>query len=280
MSDLISKSSIRAGARLIQMRLNFRFFALTLLLWMPGEAASVGPAQAEYRVAPDVVVFCESTLQRAVTNLGALWRKQTGIPVRVFASSTPALLEQASHGARSDLLIGEGDAAAVAAGERHLIEPATLEQLWRNQLVAAALGVENAKVAASRNLAALAGKEPIAIVDPWAATAGADSEKALQTLGLWQLVSSKSLGVAGTEDAVYLLVEGKAPLAIVYATDAVANPALVVTDKLPPSSYDPIVYWAAQTERALSPNAGKLLAFLRQPQARQQAQADGLEVLP
>src|SRR5215469_7029235 len=49
MSDLISKSSIRAGTRLIQMRLNFRFFALTLLLWMPGEAASVGPAQAEYR---------------------------------------------------------------------------------------------------------------------------------------------------------------------------------------------------------------------------------------
>jgi molybdate transport system substrate-binding protein len=280
MPDLISKSSIRAGARLIQTRLNFRFFAFILLLWVPGQAAMVGPAQAEYRVAPDVVVFCEPTLQRAVTNLGALWRKQTGIPVRIFASPTPALLEQVSHGARSDLLIGEGDSAAAAAGELHLVKPATLEQLWRNQLVVAALGVENAKAGASRNLAALAGKESIAIVDPWAATAGAGSEKALQALGLWQLVSSKSLGVVGTEDALYLLIEGKVPLAIVYATDAAANPALVVTDKLSPDSYGPIVYWAAQTERALSSNAAKFIAFLREPQARQQAQADGLEVVP
>ena len=279
MPDLISKSSIRAGA-LIQTKLNFRFFAFILLLWVPGQAAMVGPAQAEYRVAPDVVVFCEPTLHRTLTNLGALWRKQSGIPLRIFASPTPALLEQVSHGARSDLLIGEGDSAAVAAGERHLIKPATLEQLWRNQLVVAALRVENAKAGASRNLAALAGKEPIAIVDPLAATAGAGSEKALQALGLWQLVSSKSLGVVGTEDAVYLVIEGKVPLAIVYATDAAANPALVVTDKLSPDSYGPIVYWAAQTEHALSPNAAKFIAFLREPQARQQAQADGLEVLP
>jgi hypothetical protein len=46
------------------------------------------------------------------------------------------------------------------------------------------------------------------------------------------------------------------------------------------ASYRPIVYWAAQTAHALSPNAAKFVAFLRQAQARQRAWADGLEVLP
>ena len=125
-----------------------------------------------------------------------------------------------------------------------------------------------------------AGNEPIAIVDPWAGSAGAATEKALQTLGLWQRISARSLGVAGTDDGVYLLTESKARLAIVYASDAAADPALVVTDKLPHNSRTPIVYWGAQTEHALSPNAGKFIAFLRTPEARQKAQVDRLEMLP
>jgi len=280
MHDLISKPGIRHGARLVQVGLNFRIFALAMLLWVLGEAISANPVRAEYRVAPDVVVFCEPTLQHALSDLGAVWRKQSGIQVHIFASPTAALLEQVSHGARSDVLIGEGDSAAAGAGERHLIKPATLQRLWRNQLVVAALGADATKPDAPPNLATLAGKEPIAIVDPWAASAGAGTEKALQALGLWQALKSKSLGVVGTEDAVYLLAHGQAQLAIVYATDAAANPALHVTDKLSSEGYAPIVYWAAQTDRALSPNTGKFLAFLRTPEALQQAQADGLEVLP
>src|SRR5215831_10996932 len=129
MHDLISKPGIRDGARLLQVGLNFRVFALAMLLWVLGEAISANPVRAEYRVAPDVVVSCEPTLQHALSDLGAVWRKQSGIQVHIFASPTAALLEQVSHGARSDVLIGEGDSAAAGAGERHLIKPATLQRL-------------------------------------------------------------------------------------------------------------------------------------------------------
>jgi molybdate transport system substrate-binding protein len=254
-----------------------------LLLAVP--VAGHAPAFAGYPAAPDVVVFCEPTLRHAVDDVGALWRRRTGVWVRVFTSPTPLLLQQVAYRARDDVLIGESDAEAAAATRRQLIKPETLQRLWRNQLVVAALAatVEKASAdspSATGKLASAAGKAPIAIVDPWAATAGADSEKALQSLGLWQAVRAKSVGVVGTADASFLLAQGTVQLAVVYATDVAANPGFAAADRLPAASYPPIVYWVAVTERALSPNAAKFAAFLRDPQARQQLRSDGLEVLP
>ena len=156
------------------MRPAFAVMALSLSL-----AAAITPARADYPVAPDVVVFCEPTLQHAITDVGTLWREQTGIPVRVFTSPTWALLEQISHRARSDLVIGEGDAAAAMATERHLVRPETLQTLWRNELVVAARVTGSASPSAAPHLAALAGKAPIAIVDPSVAVAGRVNTAAL-----------------------------------------------------------------------------------------------------
>jgi molybdate transport system substrate-binding protein len=238
---------------------------------------AIAPARAEYIVAPDVVVFCEPTLQHAVADLGALWRQESGIPVRVFVSPTWAELEQVSHRARSDLVIGEGDAMAKAAVDRQIIKPETLHRLWRNELVMA----RTADAASGAgDLAAVAGKAPIAIVDPATAVAGAEGKKALQALGLWDAISAKSVGVVDTADAAYLLANGKVQRALVYATDVAANPGFTVADRLPAASYGPIVYWIAETQNALSPNAQKFADYLRQPQAQERLRRDGLEVLP
>ena len=245
---------------------------------------AASPANADYPVAPDVVVFCEPTLQHVVADIGALWRARTGIKVRVFTSPTPALLQQIAHHARDDVIIGEGDAEADAAADQHLIKKETVERIWGNHLVAASLagGSDRADSGspAANKLAAVAGKEPIAVVDPWAARAGADSQKALQSLGLWQAVSAKSTGVIGTADAAYLLAQGKVKLAIIYATDVAANPAFAVVEPLPAASYPSVVYWVAEAEHALSPNASKFVTFLRSADAQQRARADGLEILP
>jgi molybdate transport system substrate-binding protein len=252
------------------------------LVWL---LAPASPAYAAYPVAPDVVVFCEPTLQHALTDVGALWRSQTGIHVRVFAAPTWALLAEIARHVRDDLLIGEGDANAAAAAKQQLIKPATMRQVGRNQLVVAALAGKTDDTNAGSTpvagkLASVAGKQPIAIVDPWAAVAGADSEKALQSLGLWQPVSAKSIGVVGTADAAYLLSHGKVQLAVVYATDVAANPALATAERLPSASYPPIIYWVAQTQHALSPNTAKFIAFLRTADAQQRLRADGLEISP
>jgi molybdate transport system substrate-binding protein len=248
-------------------------------VWLLAIAFCVGattvPARADYPVAPDVVVFCEPTLQHAIADVAALWRKDTRVAVRIFTSATWALLQQISHNARSDLVIGEGDTTAAAATERHLIKAETLQRLWRNRLVVAALAK-----AGSVNLAGLAGKAPIAIVDPPVAVAGAEGEKALQSLGLWDAVQANAVGVVDTADAAFLLEKGQVRLALVYATDAAADPSFTVADRLPDASYRPIVYWVAETQRSLSPNTGKFIAFLHQADAQERLRADGLEVLP
>ncbi len=81
-----------------------------LVLWAMLFSLGVSPAHADYPVAPDVAVFCEPTLLHAVTDVAALWREQTGVPVHIFTSPTPALLQQVAHHARDDVIIGEGDA--------------------------------------------------------------------------------------------------------------------------------------------------------------------------
>lgn len=245
---------------------------------------TASPGRAAYPVAPDVVVFCEPTLHHALTDIAALWRSQSGVKARILTAPTTALLlaEIARH-VRDDVVIGEGDTNAAAAKNQQLIKPDTLHPLGHNRLVVAALSAPAGATAApddGDSLAAIAGKEPVALVDPWAAAAGADSKQALQSLGLWQKVSAKSIGVIGTADAAYLLTAGKVRLAVVYATDVAADPAFTVVERLPTSSYPPVVYWVAETTHALSPNAAKFIAFLTSAAGRERLRADGLEVSP
>jgi ABC-type molybdate transport system substrate-binding protein len=255
------------------------FFVLTLCT-----AAAGAPAFAEYPVAPDVVVFCEPTLRPVVDALGAEWRKETGIPVRVFAATTTLNLAMLAHHTRDDVLIGEGDAAASAATAQNLIKSETIVKLWGNHLVAAALAAEFRKASlasppARFDLASVAGKAEIAIVDPPVAAVGGETEQALQKFGLWEVVRSKSIGVVDTEDAAFLLSEGDVKLAVLYATDVAVQPNFAVTDTLPEGG-QPIIYWAAQTQRALSPNTAKFLDFLRRADSRARGRDVGLEVLP
>jgi molybdate transport system substrate-binding protein len=254
---------------------------LTALLLVMVTLLAAAPAHADYPVAPDVVVFCEPTLQHALINAAALWRSESGVKARIFTAPTTALLlAEIAHHARDDVIIGEGDANAAAAKTQQLIKPDSLRLLGRNGLVIAALAGTAAAAGGGDSLAAIAGKDPVAIVDPWAATAGADSKQALQSLGLWEKVGAKSIGVVGTADAAFLLSQGKARLAIVYATDVAANPAFTIVERLPASSYPPVVYWVAETTHALSPNAAKFIAFLTSATARDRLRADGIEVSP
>jgi|GEM_PF-1228832 molybdate transport system substrate-binding protein len=247
---------------------------LTLLL-------VAAPAAADYPAAPDVVVFCEPTVRPAIEDVARLWQAQSGVPVRIFTAPTTALLlAEIAHHARDDVVIGEGKANAAAARDQQVIKRDSLRPLGRNQLVVAALGRRPAADYGGDSLAGMAGKEPIAIVDPWAEAAGAASKQALQSLNLWQKVSAKSIGVVGTADAVFLLKQRQVALAVVYATDVAADPALTVAARLPANSYSPVDYWIAETSRALSPNAGKLIAFMQTAEARHRLRAAGLEVLP
>jgi molybdate transport system substrate-binding protein len=248
-------------------------------------AASLAPARADYPVAPDVVVFCDPTLQPLMTALGDRWQRETGIPVRVFTAPTWANLAMLEHHTRDDVIIGEGDKMLAQAIAEQLVAGDSVQRLWRNKLVAATTRDDLKPAGAALphrpiDLADVAGKSEIAIVDPNVSLAGKQTEEALRALGLWSAVRVKSIGVVGTADAAYLLAEGRVELAVLYASDVSAHPELTVTDTLPRGAGEPIDYWAARTQGALSPNATRFLDFLHQLPVREQGKEAGLEVLP
>ncbi|MGO8918375.1 MAG: molybdate ABC transporter substrate-binding protein [Stellaceae bacterium] len=235
-------------------------------------------ARAEFVVAPDVVVYCEPTLRPVLAEVAAAWRRESGVPVHLFASPTAAVLQQIGHRARADLVVGEGEAAAAEAARRQVIKPETRVTLWRNRLVVVALAAAAPSPAGDPAARIEAG--PIAIVDPPVGSAGASSRQALAALGLWPAVESRAVGVVSTADASFLLASGQVRLAILYASDVAANPGFAIAAPLPDAAYPPVVYWLAETQNQLSPKAADFAAWLRQKPAGERARDAGLEVLP
>jgi molybdenum ABC transporter molybdate-binding protein len=235
------------------------------------------PAHAQFVVAPDVVVYCEPTLRPVVAEIAKAWRRESGVPVRLFASPTAAILEQIGHRARADLIIGEGEAAGAAAAERHIIKPETRLPLWRNRLVVAARGEAAPLVPA--DLATQLGAAPVAIVDPPVGSAGANSRAALAALGLWPKLEHHAVGVVDTADAAFLLTHGTVSFAVLYASDVAAGPGFNIAAPLPDAAYPPVLYWMAETQNQLSPETAAFATFLREAPAQQAARAAGLEVM-
>jgi molybdate transport system substrate-binding protein len=261
--------------------------AAILSLCLMGEAA---PAHAERPIPPDITILCDESLRRPLLDVAGLWRERTGVPVHIIASPTPLVLQQITHHIRSDFVVAQGDVADAAAGRWRGTKPETAFGGWRNRLVLVAAGPAQSPPLSPENAAALIESGGIAIIDvpgvdvpvidSIGATAAANSKKALETAGLWEVAQQHAIGVAGAADAVFLVEGQKARLAVVYATDIAGDPALSIVAPFPVDSYAPVTYWVAQTTTVRSTRADAFEAFLRQPEAQQQLRADGLEITP
>jgi molybdate transport system substrate-binding protein len=119
----------------------------------------------------------------------------------------------------------------------------------------------------SLDLARLAGDGRITTGDVRAVPVGRYAQAALQKLGLWAQVQGKLAMVDNVRLALSLVARGEAPLGIVYATDAKAEPRVKVIGAFPEQSHPPIVYPAALTAAA-KPGAAAYLEFLQSPAAR------------
>jgi molybdate transport system substrate-binding protein len=79
--------------------------------------------------------------------------------------------------------------------------------------------------------------------------------------------------------AMNFVTRGEAPLGIVYATDAAAEPAVRVVATFPADSHPPIIYPFALTADTKNPAAPKFLTFLRSDRARPIFEKQGFTVL-
>ena len=135
------------------------------------------------------------------------------------------------------------------------------------------------KLAPGLDLGALLGSNRLAVGEVRSVPAGKYAKDALEKLGLWAGVASKLAQSESVRAALALVARGEAPLGIVYATDAKAEPKVKVIDTFPASSHPPILYPIALTTTSTHADAAAFLAFLRSPAAERAFVGQGFSMI-
>jgi molybdate transport system substrate-binding protein len=222
-----------------------------------------------------VMVFAAASLKTALDEIAPGYGKA----VTASYGASSALAKQIAAGAPADLFISADLDWMDWVAERRLIRPASRVDLLGNRLVliAAADNPLSLAIAPGFPLARALGQGRLAIADPGAVPAGRYGRAALQRLGVWPELEARAARTENVRAALALVARGEAPLGIVYATDAAAEPKVRVVDRFPEATHPPIVYPAALTIDAL-PEAADFLAYLRSPEARARFERQGFTV--
>ncbi|MFN4283948.1 MAG: molybdate ABC transporter substrate-binding protein [Alphaproteobacteria bacterium] len=243
-------------------------------------AALCWPAAAEAQ-ARDVLVFAAASLKTALDDVAGQWRAETGKAVRISYAASSALARQIAQGAPADLFVSaDADWMDYVAGQG-LVRAGTRGDLLGNRIVLIA-GKNDAralKIAPGFDLAGALGNDRLAMADVAAVPAGKYGKAALDSLGVWPSVERKLAEADDPRAALRLVARGEAPFAIVYATDAAADPAVRIVDVFPADSHPPIVYPAALLAASKNPDADAFLAHMRSAKAKPLFERQGFAVL-
>ena len=243
------------------MRLTFFIAAAVLVL--------SGAAPSAARQPRDILVFAAASLKTVLDELAEPCRQATGVGIRASYAASSTLAKQIEEGAPAELFISADVEWMDYLAERRLIKTDTRANLVGNDLVLVAPASRPVKlsIAPGFPLAAALGTGRLAVGDPAAVPAGLYAKAALTSLGVWDPVAPHLASAENVRAALLLVSRGEAPLGIVYRTDALVDPGVVIVDTFPETTHPPIVYPAALTTRA-SGFAARVLEYLRGPAAR------------
>ncbi|MGY2048222.1 molybdate ABC transporter substrate-binding protein [Methylobacterium sp. JK268] len=243
--------------------------------------AAAGLASPAWAADGPVLVFAAASLKNALDAAIAGWSRRTGLAARASYAASNTLAKQVEAGAPADLFVSaDRDWMDYLAG-RNLIRPETRIDLLGNRLVLVAPKRSDVAVTLGPglDLRPALGDGRLAMGMLAAVPAGKYGQAALQHLGAWEGVKDRVAQAESVRAALLLVSRGEAPLGIVYATDAVAEPGVRVVATFPPESHPPIVYPLAQVAASRHPDAASLLAFLSGPEARDAFTQQGFTVL-
>jgi len=211
--------------------------------------------------AEQVTVFAAASLKNAMDDIVARYQAQSGHSVVVSLAGSSALAKQIQQGAPADIFISANPDWMDLLEAEGLLEDGSRRDLLGNSLVLVAHGTDAAPVTIGPDLdlPALLGEGRLAMALVDSVPAGIYGKAALDHLGLWQGVAPSVAQSDNVRAALALVATGEAPLGIVYATDAMAEPKVHVVGRFPADSHPPIVYPAA----AMADPGEAALAFLQ-----------------
>jgi len=236
---------------------------LILLLWL----LAAMPVHAADRV---VTVFAAASLADVLEGTGRSFTASTGIAVRFSFAASSALARQIESGSPADVFVSADQEWMDYLASRNLINRSTRGDIVANSLVlvAPAASAVNLRIAPGFDLAqALGRRGRLATGDPAVVPVGKYAMQSLRALGVWDSVRDRLIPADNVRTALNFVALGEAPLGIVYATDARADPRVRVVDTFPPATHVRITYPAATTARA-GAEAQAFIRFLQGSVAR------------
>lgn len=261
--------------------------AITRRIWLAAALTALPLASSvPARAAEPVVVFAAASLKNALDEASALWTKEASRAApRISYAGSNALAKQIEAGAPADLFVSADEAWMDYADKAGAIRPGSRFNFLRNTLVliapadgSAASGVSLSPGLGPNLAKALAGGK-LAMANTEAVPAGKYGKAALEKLGGWDAVKGQVAQAENVRAALLLVARGEAPLGIVYATDAAADPKVKVVATFPADSHPPIVYPAALIKTSVNSDAAAFLAFLKSAPARASFERQGFTVI-
>jgi molybdate transport system substrate-binding protein len=212
--------------------------------------------------AQDLTVHAAASLRGALDEVATLWAAETGGHLTLVYAGSSALARQIAAGAPGDVFVSANAAWMDVLEEGGHLVAGSRGDLLTNSLVVIAPAGDDAPL----DLATLPeriGTGRLALALTEAVPAGIYARQALSNLALWDAVAPRVVEADNVRAALALVASGAAPLGIVYATDAIAEPRVTVISEVPTEAHDAIVYPAAALAQGDAEGSAALLALMR-----------------
>lgn len=223
--------------------------------------------------AETTTVFAAASLKNAMDEVAAAYKTETGNEMLPSFAGSSKLARQIQQGAPAQIYISANPGWMDTLEEEGLLAKGTRTDLLLNSIVLVAgpgaAADLNLTITPTLDLSAELGEERLAMALVDAVPAGIYGKAALTSLGLWDSVADKVAQADNVRAALRLVGSGEAPLGIVYATDAAADPQVRILDTFPADSHPAIVYPAAVLKDGDSEGTRTAFTFLTSDAARE-----------
>lgn len=255
-----------------------RFISAAFLAALAAPAAGVSAAHADEG---KVTVFAAASMKNALDAVNDACAAEVGESAAISYASSSALAKQIENGAPADVFISADLDWMKYLHDKNLVKTDTEVRLLGNAIVLIAPkdSTATADIGKGFDLAGLLGDGRLAMGEVSSVPAGKYGKEALESLDLWSSVEDKLAQAENVRAALKLVATGEAPLGIVYATDAAADPDVKVIGTFPEESHKPIVYPIAQLADSRDAEAGVWLKCAESAKAKPLYEAQGFTVL-
>lgn len=243
-----------------------RYFAFVLTafaLLLPAAIEAAPQKQAP-------LILAAASLQESMNAAADAWKAKGHPRPRISFAGSSALARQIEAGAPADLFVSADEPWMDEVQSKGLLRKGTRVSFLRNSLVLIAprASTVRLRIAPGMPLAGALGAGRLAIADPAGVPAGVYARQSLTKLGVWNGIQGKLAPGESVRAALAMVSRGIAPLGIVYATDARADPGVRVVGVFPPATHDAISYPVAVIASSRNPEAEGFRRYLISAQGK------------